>query len=260
MTTNNNLPGATQAEGEAFAGGQSAQTDTTAADTTAQATETDWKGQVEALTARLTKAENDAKANQGRQLAGAELNAEMASIRDEIGALAKTQAATMEVIAKGLSANELEDLPNQVARVQSEAERERSQIRIQSSYQALEQQMYALANDESGSPILDINTAPEFAEVRADWLKAKTDGDIAGLTLALTKGNTVIRQVERQRAKAAVENVKKTAAEEREKALADAGVHDLDTGPGGGTPAAGTLDLEAWRALPPQERLKHTLV
>lgn len=262
MTTDNKLPDATQTEGQAFAGGQSGQTDATAADAPAQATETDWKGQVEALQTRLAKAESDAKANVGRQLAGAELNAEIASIRDDISAIAKTQAQTMKVIANGVAGNDVESLPNQVDRIQNEAEQALSQARVQSSYTAMEQQMYASALDEDGNPILNIETAPEFAEVRGDWLKAKEAGDMAGLTHALIKGNRVIRQVERQKAKVDLESVKKTSAEATEKALSDAGVHDLDTGAGAGTGggSTGTMDLDTWRALPPAERLKHKLV
>lgn len=219
------------------------------------------------LTARLTterqgreKAENDLKAEKGRNRPWDALDA-------RISALQADMSDRFDVQHKNFRALFADD-PDERAKAREEAEKTDAEYQGRRSGRTLIERANRVATaigeallDEEGNSILSPE-APELANMRTLWAQgtAKNVIDLGILADALDEANRVVRAVERKRAKeareaAATEGEQKGRAAEKAAVLrlANASIGSGNAGGGGGKRQVTRAELAA---MSPEEWVK----
>jgi len=190
----------------------------------------DWKARFEEMEARATKAENDKKAIQGARSKQADQDALLLDIYTRLESTEKSNAA----LIKALAANDTDNLGDELNGIQSQAAQQRAESRFVAQYQSVYNGILEDATDEDGNKIIDVETDPRLESFRQDIIDGFGKKSIVDITNALPKLHRLIRQIERENAKAAVEKAREEAEESSKSKLRKAGLGDHDLGPGAG--------------------------
>jgi len=181
----------------------------------------DWELRAKAAEDKVSKAENDLKAQRGRRNRQQEQS-------DLVLQLSNQQRITdrkLDALMQAMGTGDTDTLPEQLTSIQGEQANLNATAAYTNTWTNLSEDLVSLVQDEQGSDLIDLQTSPELAEVRTMWTDAHNRRDVRGLQAAVSEAQRVMRQVERgQRAATPAEPV---TAE-------DSGAFDMDTGPAAG--------------------------
>ena len=184
----------------------------------------DWEARAKAAEEKATKAENDLKAQRGRRNRQQEQN-------DLVLQLSNQQRITdrkLDALMQAMGTGDTDTLPEQLTSIQGEQATLNATTAYTNTWTNLSEDLVSVVQDDQGRDIVDLQTAPELAEVRNMWTDAHNRKDVRGLQAAVAEAQRVMRQVERGQRSA-------TPAAPTEPATAqDSGAFDLDTGPAAG--------------------------
>jgi hypothetical protein len=181
----------------------------------------DWELRAKAAEDKVSKAENDLKAQRGRRNRQQEQS-------DLVLQLSNQQRITdrkLDALMQAMGTGDTDTLPEQLTSIQGEQANLNATAAYTNTWTSLSEDLVSLVQDEQGSDLIDLQTSPELAEVRTMWTDAHNRKDVRGLQAAVSEAQKVMRQVERgQRSSTPAEPV---TAE-------DSGAFDMDTGPSAG--------------------------
>ena len=181
----------------------------------------DWELRAKAAEDKVSKAENDLKAQRGRRNRQQEQS-------DLVLQLSNQQRITdrkLDALMQAMGTGDTDTLPEQLTSIQGEQANLNATAAYTNTWTNLSEDLVSLVQDEQGSDLIDLQTSPELAEVRTMWTDAHNRKDVRGLQAAVSEAQKVMRQVERgQRSSTPAEPV---TAE-------DSGAFDMDTGPSAG--------------------------
>ena len=196
-------------------------TDEASSGDTPQEEVVDWELRAKAAEDKVSKAENDLKAQRGRRNRQQEQN-------DLVLQLSNQQRMTdrkLDALMQAMGTGDTDTLPEQLTSIQGEQANLNATAAYTNTWTNLSEDLVSLVQDEQGSDLIDLQTSPELAEVRTMWTDAHNRKDVRGLQAAVSEAQKVMRQVERgQRSSTPAEPV---TAE-------DSGAFDMDTGPSAG--------------------------
>ena len=196
-------------------------TDEASSGDTPQEEVVDWELRAKAAEDKVSKAENDLKAQRGRRNRQQEQS-------DLVLQLSNQQRITdrkLDALMQAMGTGDTDTLPEQLTSIQGEQANLNATAAYTNTWTNLSEDLVSLVQDEQGSDLIDLQTSPELAEVRTMWTDAHNRKDVRGLQAAVSEAQKVMRQVERgQRSSTPAEPV---TAE-------DSGAFDMDTGPSAG--------------------------
>ena len=196
-------------------------TDEASSGDTPQEEVVDWELRAKAAEDKVSKAENDLKAQRGRRNRQQEQS-------DLVLQLSNQQRITdrkLDALMQAMGTGDTDTLPEQLTSIQGEQANLNATAAYTNTWTSLSEDLVSLVQDEQGSDLIDLQTSPELAEVRTMWTDAHNRKDVRGLQAAVSEAQKVMRQVERgQRSSTPAEPV---TAE-------DSGAFDMDTGPSAG--------------------------
>jgi len=207
----------------------------------------DWQARYQEAEAEKVKLNNDLKALRGSRLQQQERDDILHSINDRMDAMERRD----EALFKALGDNNPEVLPSEMDRINQERGQDRATQNFVAQYGSLWEDLQETLQDEDKTQILDFFTAPELADIHAEWKRYHSDPQmgqaekIAGFARLVGQSSRVVRQVERARAKEETKKVKDEARANVKEQLNEAGVIDLDLGPGAGAGSDGG-DAALW--------------
>ena len=184
----------------------------------------DWEARAKAAEEKANKAENDLKAQRGRRNRQQEQS-------DLVLQLSNQQRITdrkLDALMQAMGTGDTDTLPEQLTSIQGEQATLNATTAYTNTWTNLSEDLVSVVQDDQGRDIVDLQTAPELAEVRNMWTDAHNRKDVRGLQAAVAEAQKVMRQVERGQRSG-------TPATSTEPATAqDSGAFDLDTGPAAG--------------------------
>jgi len=184
----------------------------------------DWEARAKAAEDKANKAENDLKAQRGRRNRQQEQS-------DLVLQLSNQQRITdrkLDALMQAMGTGDTDTLPEQLTSIQGEQANLNATTAYTNNWTNLSEDLVSVVQDDQGRDIVDLQTAPELAEVRNMWTDAHNRKDVRGLQAAVAEAQKVMRQVERGQRSG-------TPAAPTEPATAqDSGAFDLDTGPAAG--------------------------
>ena len=184
----------------------------------------DWEARAKAAEDKANKAENDLKAQRGRRNRQQEQS-------DLVLQLSNQQRITdrkLDALMQAMGTGDTDTLPEQLTSIQGEQATLNATTAYTNTWTNLSEDLVSVVQDDQGRDIVDLQTAPELAEVRNMWTDAHNRKDVRGLQAAVAEAQKVMRQVERGKRSG-------TPATPTEPATAqDSGAFDLDTGPAAG--------------------------
>ena len=181
----------------------------------------DWELRAKAAEDKVSKAENDLKAQRGRRNRQQEQS-------DLVLQLSNQQRITdrkLDALMQAMGTGDTDTLPEQLTSIQGEQANLNATAAYTNTWTSLSEDLVSLVQDEQGIDLIDLQTSPELAEVRTMWTDAHNRKDVRGLQAAVSEAQKVMRQVERGQ----------RSAKPAEPATAeDSGAFDMDTGPAAG--------------------------
>jgi hypothetical protein len=181
----------------------------------------DWELRAKAAEDKVSKAENDLKAQRGRRNRQQEQS-------DLVLQLSNQQRITdrkLDALMQAMGTGDTDTLPEQLTSIQGEQANLNATAAYTNTWTNLSEDLVSLVQDEQGSDLIDLQTSPELAEVRTMWTDAHNRKDVRGLQAAVSEAQKVMRQVERSQ----------RSGKPAEPATAeDSGAFDMDTGPAAG--------------------------
>ena len=196
-------------------------TDEASSGDTPQEEVVDWELRAKAAEDKVSKAENDLKAQRGRRNRQQEQS-------DLVLQLSNQQRITdrkLDALMQAMGTGDTDTLPEQLTSIQGEQANLNATAAYTNTWTNLSEDLVSLVQDEQGSDLIDLQTSPELAEVRTMWTDAHNRKDVRGLQAAVSEAQKVMRQVERgQRSSTPAEPVTAEAS----------GAFDMDTGPSAG--------------------------
>jgi len=201
-----------------------------------QAPEVDYKALYEEAAAKHQKMEGDLKSIRGSVGKRQATDGMLVSLHDEVTSLGKA----VHALGRAFSDGRTDELPEELGKIQLEANRKDSQNRFQSHHDIMFQELESTVLDTDGKPILDLHQAPELEDVRVAWNAAIEAGDAAGFSAAIAKTSKIILAHERDKHKQTLGELRKV--ETARKDTEDAESLDLNIP---SSSAAGGLSDEA---------------
>ena len=188
----------------------------------------------EGMRAQIQKLEGDLRAEKGRGSRGRQtrqndLENLMLGTNNEVRLIGRRVDALMQAIGTG----DTDRLPDDLSQIQNQAMQSQVELEYQQFWQTESDALRSAMMDASGNPLLDLQSAPELAQVRQDWTDAHNRKDRAGLARARAEAQEISRQAER----AVNGNVRQEGRVEGRESVVNSGAFELDTGPsaaGGG--------------------------
>ena len=181
----------------------------------------DWELRAKAAEDKVSKAENDLKAQRGRRNRQQEQS-------DLVLQLSNQQRITdrkLDALMQAMGTGDTDTLPEQLTSIQGEQANLNATAAYTNTWTSLSEDLVSLVQDEQGIDLIDLQTSPELAEVRTMWTDAHNRKDVRGLQAAVSEAQKVMRQVER--GQRSTKPAEPATAE-------DSGACDMDTGPAAG--------------------------
>ena len=194
----------------------------------------------EGMRAQIQKLEGDLRAEKGRGSRGRQtrqndLENLMLGTNNEVRLIGRRVDALMQAIGTG----DTDRLPDDLSQIQNQAMQSQVELEYQQFWQTESDALRSAMMDANGSPLLDLQSAPELAQVRQDWTDAHNRKDRAGLARARAEAQEISRQAER----AVNGNVRQEGRAEGRESVVHSGAFELDTGP---SAAGGGMGDERW--------------
>ena len=198
-------------------------------DTTPETTEEDIRARNAVLEAQVAKLENDLRSKDGQRLRDTDRDAELAGIRDSVGALQKVFSLYMEDRKMDMS----DEAQTQISRVSQELAQGQATRDWNARYEKEQSRLMSTVQDESDNILISEDDAQKLqSDWQAAWAEGSkaTRGDFEDIINIQIEAAKMVAQEERRRAAVERQKLADEAKNAGKKALEKAGIADLDTG------------------------------
>ena len=196
---------------------------------TEEATEIDYEAKAAELEAQVAKLENDLRSRGGQRRRDTDRDAELAGIRDSVGALQKLFTLYMDDRKMEMS----DEAQTQISRVNNELAQGQATRDWNSRYEKEQTRLMSTVQDESDNILISEDDAQKLqSDWQAAWAEGSkaTRGDFEDVINIQIEAARMVAQEERRRAAVERQKLADEAKNAGKKALEKAGVADLDTG------------------------------
>ena len=200
-----------------------------AGETTDETTEIDYKAKTAELEAQVEKLTNDLRSRGGQRRRDTDRDAELAGIRDSVGALQKIFTLYMDDRKMDMS----DEAQTQISRVNQELAQGQATRDWNSRYEKEQTRLMSTVQDESDNILISEDDAQKLqSDWQAAWAEGSkaTRGDFEDIINIQIEAAKMVAQEERRRATVERQKLADEAKNAGKKALEKAGVADLDTG------------------------------
>ena len=200
-----------------------------AEETTDEITEIDYKAKTAELEAQVEKLSNDLRSRGGQRRRDTDRDAELAGIRDSVGALQKIFTLYMDDRKMEMS----DEAQTQISRVNNELAQGQATRDWNSRYEKEQTRLMSTVQDESDNILISEDDAQKLqSDWQAAWAEGSkaTRGDFEDVINIQIEAARMVAQEERRRAAVERQKLADEAKNAGKKALEKAGVADLDTG------------------------------
>ena len=200
-----------------------------AEETTDETTEIDYKAKTAELEAQVEKLSNDLRSRGGQRRRDTDRDAELAGIRDSVGALQKIFTLYMDDRKMDMS----DEAQTQISRVNNELAQGQATRDWNSRYEKEQTRLMSTVQDESDNILISEDDAQKLqSDWQAAWAEGSkaTRGDFEDIINIQIEAAKMVAQEERRRATVERQKLADEAKNAGKKALEKAGVADLDTG------------------------------
>ena len=191
--------------------------------------EVDYRAKATALEAQVKKMENDLRSKDGQRRRDTDRDAELAGIRDSLGALQRVFTLYVEDRKMDMS----DEAQAQISRVGQELAQGQATRDWNARYEKEQSRLMSTVQDEGDNILISEDDAQKL---QSDWQAAWAEGskaargdfeDVINIQIEAAK---MVAQEERRRATSERQKLADEAKNAGKKALEKAGVADLDTG------------------------------
>jgi len=200
-----------------------------AEETTYEITDIDYKAKTAELEAQVEKLSNDLRSRGGQRRRDTDRDAELAGIRDSVGALQKIFTLYMDDRKMDMS----DEAQTQISRVNNELAQGQATRDWNSRYEKEQTRLMSTVQDESDNILISEDDAQKLqSDWQAAWAEGSkaTRGDFEDIINIQIEAAKMVAQEERRRATVERQKLADEAKNAGKKALEKAGVADLDTG------------------------------
>ena len=200
-----------------------------AEETTDEITEIDYKAKTAELEAQVEKLSNDLRSRGGQRRRDTDRDAELAGIRDSVGALQKIFTLYMDDRKMEMS----DEAQTQISRVNNELAQGQATRDWNSRYEKEQTRLMSTVQDESDNILISEDDAQKLqSDWQAAWAEGSkaTRGDFEDIINIQIEAAKMVAQEERRRATVERQKLADEAKNAGKKALEKAGIADLDTG------------------------------
>lgn len=180
------------------------------------------------------------KSLEGRVTKAQSIESIVAGFGDQLDAVKDANFA----VARALQNDDTENLGTQMDAIDSRL----TTGRTRQEFQSLTEDLYGSVTDDEGNALLDVNAAPELAQVRQTWnsgLERANAGQVgearALMMQAIMEARGVTRALERESYRKRLDDLEAQHKAEREKWAEENGVGDMSLGTGGPAVSGGNL-------------------
>ena len=191
--------------------------------------EVDYRAKAAALEAQVRKMENDLRSKDGQRRRDTDRDAELAGIRDSLGALQRVFTLYVEDRKMDMS----DEAQAQISRVSQELAQGQATRDWNSRYEQEQSRLMSTVQDESDNILISEDDAQKLqSDWQAAWAEGSkaTRGDFEDIINIQIEAAKMVAQEERRRATSERQKLADEAKNAGKKALEKAGVADLDTG------------------------------
>ena len=191
--------------------------------------EVDYRKKAALLEAQVKKMENDLRSKDGQRRRDTDRDAELAGIRDSLGALQRVFTLYVEDRKMDMS----EEAQTQISRVGQELAQGQATRDWNARYEKEQSRLMSTVQDDGGNILV---SEDDVVKIQSDWQAAWAEGtkaargdfeDVINIQIEAAK---MVAQEERRRAADERKLLSDEAKNAGKKALEKAGVADLDTG------------------------------
>ena len=191
--------------------------------------EVDYRAKATALEAQVKKMENDLRSKDGQRRRDTDRDAELAGLRDDVGAMRKILTLYIDDRKMDMS----DDAQAQISRVGQELAQGQATRDWNARYEKEQSRLMSTVQDDGDNILISEDDAQKL---QSDWQAAWAEGskaargdfeDIINIQIEAAK---MVAQEERRRATVERQQLADEAKNAGKKALEKAGVADLDTG------------------------------
>ena len=191
--------------------------------------EVDYRAKATALEAQVKKMENDLRSKDGQRRRDTDRDAELAGLRDDVGAMRKILTLYIDDRKMDMS----DDAQAQISRVGQELAQGQATRDWNARYEKEQSRLMSTVQDDGDNILISEDDAQKL---QSDWQAAWAEGskasrgdfeDVINIQIEAAK---MVAQEERRRATSERQKLSDEAKNAGKKALEKAGVADLDTG------------------------------
>ena len=191
--------------------------------------EVDYRAKATALEAQVRKMENDLRSKDGQRRRDTDRDAELAGLRDDVGAMRKILTLYIDDRKMDMS----DDAQAQISRVGQELAQGQATRDWNARYEKEQSRLMSTVQDDGDNILISEDDAQKL---QSDWQAAWAEGskasrgdfeDVINIQIEAAK---MVAQEERRRATSERQKLADEAKNAGKKALEKAGVADLDTG------------------------------
>jgi hypothetical protein len=191
--------------------------------------EVDYRAKTVELEAQIEKMENDLRSRDGQRRRDTDRDAELAGIRDSLGALQRVFTVYVEDRKMDMS----DEAQAQISRVGQELAQGQATRDWNARYEKEQSRLMSTVQDEGGNILV---SEDDVVKIQSDWQAAWAEGskavrgDFEDVINIQVEAARMVAQQERRRATEERKRLSDEAKNAGKKALERAGVADLDTG------------------------------
>ena len=197
--------------------------------------EPDYKALYEEQSGKLKAVENNLHSERGARAKTTDLNERLFNIETGIQAGAKEREALMGALSP--------DLKETFDQIGSEVASTKATNNLTNQINSVMESLEEAVMGEDGKPILDLQNAPELADIRVRWdaqVNNTNGASMASLTGLVGETHKIVRTIERKTSQKELADARKATTEARKKALDEVEANDMSLGGGG---AGGGINL-----------------
>jgi glutamate 5-kinase len=191
--------------------------------------EVDYRAKTASLEAQVTKLENDLRSRDGQRRRDTDRDAELAGIRDSLGALQRVFTVYVEDRKMDMS----DEAQVQISRVSQELAQGQATRDWNARYEKEQSRLMSTVQDEGGNILV---SEDDVVKIQSEWQAAWAEGskavqgDFEDVINIQVEAARMVAQEERRRGTEDRKRLSDEAKNAGKKALERAGVADLDTG------------------------------
>ena len=191
--------------------------------------EIDYKAKTASLETQVEKLSNDLRSRDGQRRRDTDRDAELAGIRDSLGALQKVFSLYVEDRKMDMS----EEAQTQISRVSQELAQGQATRDWNARYEKEQSRLMSTVQDDEGNILV---SEDDVVKIQSDWQAAWAEGskairgDFEDVINIQVEAARMVAQEERRRSTEERKRLSDEAKNAGRKALEKAGIADLDTG------------------------------